>query len=129
MRRSNEEHELQGLTSRQPVVRCVARRLQRHQKRRVEREPSIMPGLHAAQWDRAHQSRGDTSDEVGHSEEISGQSVVNRSGGGTLERNLAERYDGLAAVVADQWPRTGKMLGMIADGYRRDATREDHDAA
>jgi hypothetical protein len=58
-----------------------------------------------------------------------GVTTRNPTDGGTLERNLAERYDGLAAVVADQWPRTGKMLRMIADGYRRDATREDHDAA
>jgi hypothetical protein len=48
--------------------------------------------------------------------------------GGTLERGLAERYDGLAAAIADQWPRTGRLLREIADGYRRDAMREDHDA-
>jgi transcriptional regulator with XRE-family HTH domain len=58
-----------------------------------------------------------------------GVTTRDSAAGGTLERGLAERYDGLAAVVADKSPRTGRLLRQIAEDYRRDAMREDHEAA
>lgn len=48
--------------------------------------------------------------------------------GGSQERAIAEKYEGLASAVSDGWPRTAAMLRRMARGYRRDAAREDHDA-
>ena len=48
--------------------------------------------------------------------------------GGTQERKLAERYEGYAKAAADRWPRTAALLRRIADGYRKDADREDQRA-
>jgi len=60
-----------------------------------------------------------------------GRGVTRRSpaAGGGLERGLAERYAGLAMAVSDTYPRTASVLTRIADGYRAEAAREDHDAA
>ena len=56
--------------------------------------------------------------------------VVTRdpAAGGAQERALAERYEGLAAAVSSSHPRTGRLLRRIADGYRRDARREDFES-
>src|SRR5690606_35908993 len=48
--------------------------------------------------------------------------------GGAQERALAEKYDGLAAAVSTSHPRTARLLRRIADGYRRDARREDFES-
>lgn len=48
--------------------------------------------------------------------------------GGAQERALAEKYDGLAAAVSTTHPRTARLLRRIADGYRRDARREDFES-
>jgi hypothetical protein len=58
-----------------------------------------------------------------------GVTTRNPAAGGVLERGLAERYAGLAVAVADESPRTASMLRRIADDYRADARREDHEAA
>jgi hypothetical protein len=49
--------------------------------------------------------------------------------GGRQERQLAERYDGLASAVADRWPRTASVLRRIADNYRAEAKHEDVETA
>ncbi|MBI4863794.1 MAG: hypothetical protein HY815_26575 [Candidatus Riflebacteria bacterium] len=46
--------------------------------------------------------------------------------GGTIERAQSEKYEGLAAAVANQWPRTASLLRRIARGYRSEAKRIDH---
>jgi hypothetical protein len=45
--------------------------------------------------------------------------------GGAQERKLVERYNGYAAALKTQWPRTASMLRRIADFYSHDAARED----
>lgn len=50
------------------------------------------------------------------------------SAGGAQERALAEKYDGLAAAVSTTHPRTARLLRRIAEGYRRDARREDFES-
>jgi hypothetical protein len=54
--------------------------------------------------------------------------VIMRSGGegGALERSIAERYEGYAAIVADRWSRTAALLRRIANMYRSEAAGEDH---
>jgi hypothetical protein len=47
--------------------------------------------------------------------------------GGVQERELADRYRKWAKATAD-WPRTSAMLERIAQGYDRDAEREDVEA-
>jgi len=42
------------------------------------------------------------------------------------EREIAGRYDGYAKIVRMRWPRTGRMLDLIADGYRRHAGARRH---
>ena len=63
--------------------------------------------------------------------EFNSRDAVIRSltSGGGAERQLAERYEGLATAVADQWPRSASMLRRIAASYRTEATREDLEAA
>lgn len=48
--------------------------------------------------------------------------------GGAQERGLAEKYDGFAAIVRDNSPRTAALLRRLADGYRAEAAREDERA-
>lgn len=48
--------------------------------------------------------------------------------GGDLERELADKYDGFADTLNDNWPRTASVLRRIAEVYRREAQREDRDA-
>ena len=56
--------------------------------------------------------------------------VVTRdpAAGGAQERALAEKYDGLAAVVSTTSPRTARTLRSIADVYRRYARRQDFES-
>ncbi len=46
-------------------------------------------------------------------------------GGGKQERELAERYNQFANKLNFKWPRTAAMLRRMAQGYLRDANRED----
>jgi len=48
--------------------------------------------------------------------------------GGGQERTLVEKYRRYARAVRDQWPRTARVLEQIADGFERDARREDTEA-
>ncbi|HEY8292831.1 MAG TPA: hypothetical protein VIG44_10100, partial [Thermomicrobiales bacterium] len=48
--------------------------------------------------------------------------------GGAQERILVATYRGYARSVRDQWPRTARVLEQIADGFERDARREDTEA-
>ena len=48
--------------------------------------------------------------------------------GGAQERELARRYDDLAARIRDGWPRTAAVLSSLARGYEREARRHDEDA-
>lgn len=61
---------------------------------------------------------------------VNSRGVVTRdpAAGGAQERALAEEYDGLAAVVSTTFPRTARTLRLIADGYRRDARRQDFES-
>jgi hypothetical protein len=52
----------------------------------------------------------------------------NPSDGGIQERQLANMYKRYAAKVQAQWPRTAAVLRGMADGYLRDARREDDQA-
>ncbi len=45
--------------------------------------------------------------------------------GGKQELQLAEKYGAWADQVRDEWPRTGKLLDLIAKSYEADARRED----
>ncbi len=45
--------------------------------------------------------------------------------GGEQERVLAAKYKELARKVADQWPRTARILRSVAKTYEEDARRED----
>ena len=47
--------------------------------------------------------------------------------GGQQERDLVARYTADAATVKDQWPRTAAVLRGVADGYGREAKREDEE--
>lgn len=48
--------------------------------------------------------------------------------GGEQERQLVEKYEGLARRVRDAYPRTAAMLLRIADRYRHQANSEDTDS-
>lgn len=48
--------------------------------------------------------------------------------GGDQERALAEKYEGYAALIKDEWPRTARLLRTVADVYRREAARYDEEA-
>jgi hypothetical protein len=47
--------------------------------------------------------------------------------GGNQERVLAAKYEALAGLVADQWPRTAVILRSISNGYVEDARRQDEE--
>lgn len=47
--------------------------------------------------------------------------------GGDQERDLANQYERYARIC-DRWPATAAMLDQIAEGWRREAEREDADA-
>jgi len=71
------------------------------------------------------------SNEVLHRGFITG--VYNKRGGwikaiaegGGQERQLVQLYQGYAAMVRDQWPRTAALLQDIADVYSSEARRAD----
>ena len=48
--------------------------------------------------------------------------------GGDQERALAAKYRGWAQQIAYEYPHVGSILERIADGYERDAGRQDTDA-
>ena len=48
--------------------------------------------------------------------------------GGDLERALAAKYRGWAQQIAYEYPHVGSILERIAEGYDRDAGRQDTDA-
>ncbi|MFI5399189.1 MAG: hypothetical protein ACHQ9S_26965 [Candidatus Binatia bacterium] len=48
--------------------------------------------------------------------------------GGEQERSIAEHYEKQASGLEKSWPRTAALVRSIAEGYRRDAKREDLDA-
>ena len=48
--------------------------------------------------------------------------------GGGQERDIAERYRGYARQLADEWPRTSRLMKRIADSYGSDARRVDTSA-
>jgi len=52
----------------------------------------------------------------------------NPAAGGEPERKLATRYRELAALIRDEWPRTGAVLSSLAEGYEREALMHDEDA-
>lgn len=45
--------------------------------------------------------------------------------GGTLERDIADRYQRYAAAKRDRWPRTAAMLRRIVERYQSEAKFED----
>ena len=45
--------------------------------------------------------------------------------GGSLERGLAQRYEGLASAVVSAWPRTADILRQLANEYYAEARQED----
>jgi len=69
----------------------------------------------------------DTGLEVGR---FNGRGVTTRGwlDGGKQEVALALQYRKWADAAGDRWPRTGRLLRRLADGYARDARREDESA-
>jgi hypothetical protein len=45
--------------------------------------------------------------------------------GGAQERDIAARYRNYARVLADEWPRTARLMTHVAEGYESDGRRED----
>lgn len=62
---------------------------------------------------------------------VNGRGITSRSPyeGGGQERALAAKYRAWSDAVAGEWPRTARVLRSLADGYERDARREDAEAA
>jgi len=54
-----------------------------------------------------------------------GAIIKSISEGGKQERELAERYNQFADAIKLKWPRTAAMLKRLAQGYIREARRED----
>lgn len=48
--------------------------------------------------------------------------------GGDQERALAAKYDGYADELADEWPRTARLLRDVAKGYRDEALEHDEES-
>jgi hypothetical protein len=69
----------------------------------------------------------DTGVEVGR---FNARGVTTRGllDGGQQETALANQYQKSADIVGARWPRTGRLLRRLADGYARDARREDESA-
>lgn len=57
-----------------------------------------------------------------------GATVRNPAAGGTQETSLAQTYLEGSESLADRWPRTAAMLRTVADGYDRDARRQEERA-
>jgi excisionase family DNA binding protein len=72
---------------------------------------------------------GSTSMEAGlHVGLVNSRGVTSRGvyDGGTQEREIASRYRDWARRAAPTWPRTGRVLRLLAESYERDA--REHDA-
>ena len=69
----------------------------------------------------------DTGLEIGR---FNGRGITTRGvfDGGQQEVALAQQYRNWADTAGDRWPRTGRLLRRLADGYARDARREDESA-
>jgi len=69
----------------------------------------------------------DTGVEVGR---FNARGVTRRGllDGGQQEIAIANQYRKWADIVGDRWPRTGRLLRRLAEGYARDARREDESA-
>jgi hypothetical protein len=69
----------------------------------------------------------DTGLEIGR---FNGRGVTTRGvfDGGQQEVGLAQQYRKWADAAGDRSPRTGRLLRRLADGYARDARREDESA-
>ncbi|MEJ1193120.1 hypothetical protein [Pseudarthrobacter sp. CCNWLW207] len=48
--------------------------------------------------------------------------------GGDQERVLAAKYDDFATQIADEWPKTARLLRRVAEGYRHEAKQNDEEA-
>ena len=46
--------------------------------------------------------------------------------GGKQEYELADSFDGWAALLSDKWPRTAAVLRAVAEDYRAQGQREDN---
>lgn len=57
-----------------------------------------------------------------------GVTMRSSTAGGAQEWELARGYRTDAAKLRNRWPRTARLLGRIAEGYERDAQREDESA-
>lgn len=56
---------------------------------------------------------------------FNGRGVTWRGHGGGQERELAERYEAVSRGLRESAPRTSRMFGVLARGYRMDGVRED----
>jgi hypothetical protein len=77
------------------------------------------------------ESIGSTSLETGfHTGVVNSRGVTSRGvyDGGDQERALAEQYRGWAKGCAGRWPRTSRVLRLLAETYEQDARWHDHDA-
>jgi excisionase family DNA binding protein len=72
-------------------------------------------------------ARIDTGVEIGH---VNRRGITTRDPfeGGTQERSLETRYREDAAVMSQKWPRTARILRVIADSYRGEGIRHDLEA-
>ena len=71
---------------------------------------------------------GSTSMETGlHVGLVNSRGVTSRGvyDGGTQEREIASRYRDWARRAAPSWPRTGRVLRLLAESYERDAREHD----
>jgi excisionase family DNA binding protein len=71
---------------------------------------------------------GSTSMEAGlHVGLVNGRGVTSRGvyDGGAQEREIASRYRDWARRAAPTWPRTSRVLRMLAESYERDAREHD----
>jgi hypothetical protein len=71
---------------------------------------------------------GSTSMEAGlHVGLVNGRGVTSRGvyDGGAQEREIASRYRDWARHAAPIWPRTGRVLRLLAEAYERDAREHD----
>ena len=61
---------------------------------------------------------------------VNSRGVTSRSmnEGGRQERELEQKYRSQSVALAAKWPRTSRILSLIADSYASGAMREDDDA-
>jgi hypothetical protein len=71
---------------------------------------------------------GSTSMETGiHVGLVNSRGITSRGvyDGGTQERALATRYRDWSRQTASKWPRTSRVLRLLAESYERDARQHD----